>query len=118
MAGVINPRKLIKAQHKISVSKYGCEMIDGQVDKITRIEKNVNDIDDMGSLFKLDILRYKTIGPSSTTSGLGQWAQVLAKKVILANGVYTNIIPKYQVKLQRSYYIYQGCIKISKPENR
>ena len=117
MAGVINPRKLIKAQHKISVSKYGCEMIDGQVDKITRIEKNVNDIDDMGSLFKLDILRYKTIGPSSTTSGLGQWAQVLAKKVILANGVYTNIIPKYQVKLQRSYYIYI-CIKISKPENR
>ena len=42
LAGVINPRRLIKAQHTIAGSKFGCHLMDGQVEKVTRlgIDKN------------------------------------------------------------------------------
>ena len=100
MAGVINPRKLIKAQHTIASSKYGCELIDGQVDKITRIKDNTDDKNDSLSIFVLDVTKYAESVPPPKKDISDQNTQIRTKRIILATGVYTNIKPLLQVSNQ------------------
>ena len=100
MAGVINPRKLIKAQHTIASSKYGCELIDGQVDKITRIKANDDDKSNSTSIFVLDVTKYSDPTTPSLKGISDNITQIRTKRVILATGVYTNITPLLQVSDQ------------------
>ena len=93
LAGVINPRRLIKAQHTIASSKFGCHLMDGQVEKVTRLEINKEDSITSNSLFQIEIKQYQTSHVNNHTLH----CTVRAKRVILATGVYTNIIPKLQV---------------------
>ena len=93
LAGVINPRRLIKAQHTIAGSKFGCHLMDGQVEKVTRLEINKEDSITSNSLFQIEIKQYQTSHVNIRTLH----CTVRAKRVILATGVYTNIIPKLQV---------------------
>ena len=93
LAGVINPRRLIKAQHTIAGSKFGCHLMDGQVEKVTRLEINKEDSITSKSLFEIEINKYQT----SNVNNHNLHCTVRAKRVILATGVYTNIIPKLEV---------------------
>lgn len=93
LAGVINPRKLIKAQHTIAGSKFGCRLMDGQVENVTRLEIDKEESITSNNLFKIVIKMYETSHVSNDT----MYCTVRAKRVILATGAYTNIIPKLQV---------------------
>ena len=93
LAGVINPRRLIKAQHTIASSKFGCHLMDGQVEKVTRLEIDKEHSITSNSLFQIDIKKY----PASVVNNHTLHCTVRAKRIILATGVYTNIIPKLQV---------------------
>ena len=97
MAGIINPRKLIKAQHEISSSKYSCELINGQVDKIKRVDQNEKSSNDTKNLFLVDVRKYSINHSTSSELSTKEYVQVYARRVILANGVYTNILPVFQV---------------------
>ena len=93
LAGVINPRRLIKAQHTIAGSKFGCRLMDGQVEKVSRLEISTKDSIASNSLFQIEIKKYETCHVSIQNL----YCTVRAKRVILATGAYTNIIPKLQV---------------------
>ena len=95
MAGTINPRKLIKAQHKIAASKYGCKLIDGQVDKVTRLRDHYEN--NATEMFILDVMKYSDAKQLSSDQQSKNGIQIRAKRIILANGVYTNIIPLLKV---------------------
>ena len=100
MAGIINPRRLIKAQHEISSSKYGCELMHGQVDKIKRVDVNEKGSNNTNTLFLVDVAKYPTNHSTSSAISTKECVEIYAKRIILANGVYTNILPKFQVRLQ------------------
>ena len=102
MAGIVNPRMLIKAQQKIAQLKYGCELVDGQVDKVARVDSKCQDIDQRKSLFMVDITTYPLNKIGGDISA-GKPMQVLSKKVILAGGVYTNILPVLEVNATKEH---------------
>ena len=93
LAGVINPRRLIKAHHTIAGSKFGCHLMDGQVEKVTRLGIDKKESTTSNDLFRIEIEMYE----KSQTNNDSLHCTVRAKRVILATGVYTNIIPKLQV---------------------
>ena len=95
MAGVVNPRKLIKAQQSIASTKYGCEFIEGQVDKITKISQNAKEENCTEPKFTLNVKRYNENDLSSSEQ---ETFEIRANRIVLANGVYTNILPTYEVK--------------------
>ena len=94
MAGVVNPRKLIKAQQSIASTQYGCEFIEGQVDKITKISQDTKEDDCIGPKFSLNVKRYFEDNLSSKEK---ETVEIKTSRIILANGVYTNILPTYEV---------------------
>ena len=96
MAGVVNPRKLIKAQQSIAKTKYGCEFMEGQVDKISKIGQIEKEDNWAESKFVLDVRKYSD---SNSSSASEKHVQINANRIILATGVYTNILPKYQVNI-------------------
>ena len=98
MAGVVNPRKLIKAQQSIAKTKYGCEFMEGQVDKIARIRQIKKENNGAEFKFVLDVRKYSASNSSSTSASVEN-VQIKAKRIILATGVYTNILPEYQVNV-------------------
>lgn len=67
--------------------------MDGQVEKVTRLEINKEDSVTPNSLFQMEIKKYQTCHVNNHTLD----CTVRAKRVILATGVYTNMIPKLQV---------------------
>ena len=83
----MNPRKLIKAQQSIAKTKYGCDFIEGQVERKDNEEE---------FKFVLDVRRYSDANSSSASE---EHVQIKTKRIILATGVYTNILPKYQVNI-------------------
>ena len=110
MAGVINPRKLIKAQQKLASSKHGCRLLDGQVERITKMKEDGHNLKFRESYFLVDVSKYVT-GSSIEASSTNVSTQVKTKRVILATGVYTNILPILQVMDKRSKII---CIIVQK----
>ena len=96
MAGVVNPRKLIKAQQSIAKTKFGCAFIEGQVDKIARITQIEKEVIGAEFKFVLDVKRYFD---SNSSSAEREHIKIKANRIILATGVYTNILPKYQVNI-------------------
>ena len=95
LAGVINPRRLIKAQHTIAGFKFGCNLMDGQVEKVTRLGIDKKESTTSNDLFRIEIEMYE----KSQANNDSLHCTVRAKRVILATGVYTNIIPKLQVSV-------------------
>lgn len=94
MAGVVNPRKLIKAQQSIASTEYGCEFIEGQVDKIIKVNQTANEENCTGPKFALYIKRYFENNLSSSEK---ETFEIRANRIIVANGAYTNILPTYEV---------------------
>ena len=118
MAGIVNPRMLIKAQQKIAQRIYGCELVDGQVDKVARSDSKCKGIDQRQSLFMVDITTYpmNEIGGNISAE---KPMQVLSKKVILAGGVYTNILPVLEVSAtnDKRLHFYTGVVSMSPKYN-